>query len=173
MALFTIPNVRISGLAAAVPVKELSNLDYKWISVKERNQIIKTVGVEKRRVVEKGQTTSDLCFAAANRLLDELKWDRSEIQALIFVSQSMDYIIPATSPILQNRLSLPKMCLAFDIGLGCSGYVYGLSVIGSIMSQAGIKKHFLQVIFPMLLHPTVIKALTHFLRCRHCHGPGI
>jgi 3-oxoacyl-[acyl-carrier-protein] synthase-3 len=140
MAIFTIPNVRIAGMAAAVPVKEASTLDYKWISVKERNQLIKTVGVEKRRIAEKGQTTSDLCFAAAHRLLEDLGWDRDEIQALVFVSQSMDYIIPATSTILQDRLKIPKNCLAFDINLGCSGYVYGLSVIGSMMSQAGFKK---------------------------------
>jgi len=140
MAIFSVPNVRISGMAAAVPAKVVSNLDYKWISVKERQQIVKTIGVEKRHIAEKGQTTSDLCFAAADRLLNDLGWDRSDIQALIFVSQSMDYIIPATSPILQNRLGLPKTCLAFDIGLGCSGFVYGLSVIGSLMSQSGMKK---------------------------------
>ena len=140
MALFSIPNIRIAGMAAAVPVREVSNLDYRWISVKERNQLVKTVGVEKRRIAEKGQTTSDLCFAAANKLLDEMKWNREEIQALIFVAQSTDYIIPATSTILQDRLSLPKTCLAFDVNLGCSGYVYGLSIIGSLMSQSGMKK---------------------------------
>jgi len=127
-------------MAAAVPKKEVSNLDYKWISVKERNQLVKMIGVEKRRIAEKGQTTSDLVFAAANKLLEDLGWDRNDIQALIFVSQSTDYIIPATSPILQDRLQLPKTCMALDIGLGCSGYLYGLSVIGSLMSQSGIKK---------------------------------
>jgi len=127
-------------MAAAVPKKEVSNLNYKWISVKERNQVVKMIGVEKRHIAEKGQTTSDLCFAAANKLLDDLGWDRNEIQALIFVSQSMDYIIPATSPILQDRLGLPKSCMALDIGLGCSGFVYGLSMIGSLMSQAKMNK---------------------------------
>jgi 3-oxoacyl-[acyl-carrier-protein] synthase-3 len=140
MAIFSVPNVRISGMAAAVPQKEVSNLDYKWISVKERNQIVKTIGVEKRHIAEKGQTTSDLCYAAADKLLNDLGWDRNEISALIFVSQSMDYIIPASSPILQDRLGLPKTCMALDIGLGCSGFVYGLSVIGSLMSQSGMKK---------------------------------
>jgi len=140
MALFTINNVRIAGMAAAVPCKEVSNLDYNWISVKERQQIVKTIGVEKRHIAETGQTTSDLCYAAADKLLNDLKWDRNEIQAIVFVSQSMDYIIPATSPILQDRLGLPKTCMAFDIGLGCSGFVYGLSVIGSLMSQSGMKK---------------------------------
>jgi len=127
-------------MAAAVPKREVSNLDYRWITVKERNQLVTMIGVEKRRIAEKGQTTSDLVFAAANKLLDDLKWDRNEIQALIFVSQSMDYIIPASSTIIQDRLGLPKTCMALDIGLGCSGYLYGLSVICSLMSQARIKK---------------------------------
>lgn len=145
MAIFSIPNIRITGMAAAVPVNEVSNADYRWITVKERNQIIKTIGVEKRRIAEKGQTTADLCFAAANRLLDELNWNRSEVQILVFVSQSGDYIIPATAPILQDRLGLSKSCMALDINLGCSGYVYGLSVISSLMSQPGIKKGLLLV----------------------------
>jgi 3-oxoacyl-[acyl-carrier-protein] synthase-3 len=140
MAIFSIPNIRISGMAAAVPAKVVSNLDYKWITLKERQQVVKMIGVEQRHIAEKGQTTADLCFAAADRLLDDLGWDRNEIQALIFVSQSMDYIIPASSPILQDRLRLPKTCMAFDIGLGCSGFVYGLSVIGSLMSQSKMKK---------------------------------
>ena len=140
MPIFSIPNVRIAGMAAAVPLQEVSNIDYKWISEKERNLLIRTVGVEKRRIAAKGQTTSDLCFAAVTRLMDDLGWDRSEIQALVLVTQSADYIIPATAPILQDRLGLPKTCLAFDINLGCSGFVYGLSVIGSMMSQAGFKK---------------------------------
>ena len=140
MAIFSVPNIRIAGMAAAVPAKVVSNLDYKWISLKERQQIVKTIGVEQRHIAEKGQTTADLCFAAAEKLLDDLKWDRNEIQALVFVSQSMDYIIPASSPILQDRLKLPKTCMAFDIGLGCSGFVYGLSVIGSLISQTGMKK---------------------------------
>jgi 3-oxoacyl-[acyl-carrier-protein] synthase-3 len=140
MAIFSVPNIRIAGMAAAVPQKVVSNLDYKWIPEKERQQIVKMVGVEKRHIAEKGQTTSDLCFAAADKLLDDLGWDRNEVQALVFVSQSGDYIIPASSPRLQDRLGLPKTCMAFDIGLGCSGFVYGLSVLGSLMSQSKMKK---------------------------------
>lgn len=145
MAIFEIPDIRIVGLSACVPQKILSNHDYKWISQKDRDQIIKTIGVETRHVAEAGQTTSDLCFQAAEQLLDELKWEKSEINLLIFVSQSRDYIIPSTSTILQNRLQLPKTCMAIDINLGCSGYVYGLSVISSMMKSMGIQKSLLLV----------------------------
>jgi 3-oxoacyl-[acyl-carrier-protein] synthase-3 len=145
MALFSIPDIRIAGLSACVPQKTLSNHDYKWIKLKEREQVIKTIGVENRHVAEPGQTTSDLCFQAAEQLLGELNWDKNEISLLIFVSQSRDYIIPSTSTILQDRLKLPKSCLAIDINLGCSGYVYGLSVIASMMKATGIQKGLLLV----------------------------
>jgi len=145
MAIFEIPDVRIAGLSACVPGKILSNHDYTWISRKDRDQIIKTIGVETRHVAEPGQTTSDLCFQAAEQLLGELKWERSDINLLIFVSQSRDYIIPSTSTILQDRLKLPHSCMAIDINLGCSGYVYGLSVISSMMKATGIQKSLLLV----------------------------
>jgi len=145
MALFSINNISIRGMAAAVPANEVSNRDYKWISVKEREQLIKTIGVEKRRIAPAGMATSDLCYAAAEKLIEELQWERDEIQALIFVSQSGDYIIPATAPILQDRLGLPKNCMALDINLGCSGYPYGLSMASSLMSASGLKKSILLV----------------------------
>ncbi len=145
MAILHTSNTRIVGLAACVPTNEISNDDYDWISEKERQLLIKTIGVNKRRVAPPGMTTSDLAFTAAEKLLSDLKWDKKEIDMLIFVSQSGDYIIPATAPILQDRLKLPKTCLAFDIGLGCSGYIYGLSVASSMMSSGHIKKALLLV----------------------------
>lgn len=140
MAIFQVPNISIAGISACVPEDEYNNNNYDWISEKERATLIKTIGVEKKRHAKKGTTTSDLCYVAANNLLEELKWNRSEIDLLIFVSQSRDYIIPATAGLLQEKLSLPKTCIAFDVSLGCSGYVYGLSVIGSMMATGAIKK---------------------------------
>jgi len=145
MAIFEIPDVRIAGLSACVPAKRLSNHDYHWITRKERKQLIQMIGVETMHVAEPGQTTSDLCFQAAEQLLEKLGWDRGEINLLVFVSQSRDYIIPSTSAILQDRLKLPKSCMAIDINLGCSGYVYGLSVAGSLIRTAGIQKALLLV----------------------------
>ncbi len=140
MAIFQVPNIKIAGISACVPEDEYDNHNYDWISEKERNTLIKTIGVEKKRHAKKGTTTSDLCFVSADNLINDLGWDRSEIDLLVFVSQSRDYIIPATAGLLQERLSLPKTCIAFDISLGCSGYVYGLSVITSMMATGRIKK---------------------------------
>ena len=140
MAIFQVPNIKIVGISASVPEAEFNNENYDWISEKERQTLIKTIGVTKKRHARKGTTTSDLCYIAADNLIDDLNWNRSEIDLLIFISQSRDYIIPATAGLLQEKLSLPKACIAFDISLGCSGYVYGLSVIGSMMATGQIKK---------------------------------
>lgn len=145
MAVFSVPHVRMAGIAAAAPRKEYSNLDYKWISRKDREMLVKTVGVEKRRVAEPGTATSDLCVAAAEKLILELGWDKNDIQLLIFISQSRDYIIPSTSGIIQDRLGLPHSCVAYDIGLGCSGWVYGISAIASMMYAGRIRKGLLLV----------------------------
>ena len=140
MASFSISGVSIVGMAAAVPKNSESNWDCELIPEKDRKMLIKTTGVETRRIVPEGMTTSDLCFEATDKLLNELKWKREEITLLVFVSQSSDYYLPATAVILQDRLGLPKSCLAFDIGLGCSGFVYGLSIIAGLMNSSGIKK---------------------------------
>ncbi len=145
MAIFTTAGIKVSGLAACVPSKEVSNYDYKWVSAKEREQLVKTIGVEKRRHVEKGTTTSDMCQAAAEAILHGLSVDRSQINLLIFISQTRDYFIPQTSGIVQDKLGLPKSCISFDVSLGCSGYVYGLSLAAGLMNAFGISKALLLV----------------------------
>jgi 3-oxoacyl-[acyl-carrier-protein] synthase-3 len=145
MALLSFQGIKLSGLAAAVPENVESNADYKWITVRERESLIKNIGVEYRRVAKKGTTTSDLCVVAADKLLDELNWNRGEIELLVFVSQSRDYLVPTTACIVQDRLKLPHSCLTLDIGLGCSGYVYGLSVVAGMMQAGTVRKALLMV----------------------------
>lgn len=140
MALFQVNNVSISGLSAIVPANEVSNRDYEWISEQDREMLIKTTGIETRRVIKGPGTTLDMALPAAEKLIKELGWEKPDIELLIFITQSPDYIIPATSIIMQERLGLSKNCLAFDVNLGCSGYVYGLSIAASMMSSGRIKK---------------------------------
>jgi 3-oxoacyl-[acyl-carrier-protein] synthase-3 len=145
MALFSLSGIRVAGIAAAVPKNKEHNLNYNWISKKERDSIIKNIGVETRHVAEKGLTTSDLCMVAAEKLIADLAWDKKEIELLVFVSQSRDYLVPTTACIVQDRLGLPHSCIAFDVGMGCSGYLYGLSIVGGMMQQGIIKKALLMV----------------------------
>lgn len=147
MALLSINNVRISGVAAAVPKDfiESSNSSI-FASEEDALKFVNTTGIFRRHIVgNRNICTSDLCFHACDKLLVELGWQRDEIDVLIFVSQTPDYILPATACILQDRLGLSKDCLAFDISLGCSGWVYGLSTISSLLSSGSLKKGLLLV----------------------------
>ena len=143
MAFFEFKNVRIAGISAGVPENVVSN--YTLISGVDISSdytpeaFVETTGVKERRCSDT-LCTSDLCFAAAEKLIAELCWDKSEIEALVFVSQTADYFLPATACILQDRLGLSKECYAEDVALGCSGWVYGLSNIASLISTGTIKK---------------------------------
>lgn len=145
MAFLQTHHCRIRSIAAAVPPKVVENKDYEWLTVPERELFIKTTGIARRHMAEPGVCTSDLCVVAAEKIISDLTIDRQEIDLLIFVSQSPDYLFPATSIIIQNRLNLGKHVMAFDISLGCSGYVYGLSVISSLMETGKFRKAFLMV----------------------------
>jgi 3-oxoacyl-[acyl-carrier-protein] synthase-3 len=140
MATFTISDVRIAGIAACVPRNIVSNENYTWVSKKERDQLIKTTGVTTKRMAPRGVTTSDLSIPATEKLISDLGWNKSDIELLIFISQSRDYLIPGTAHILQDRMGFPKTMMAFDISLGCSAYVYGLSVAMGLISSGQIKK---------------------------------
>jgi len=145
MSVLQIPNVKIVGIASCVPKNIDENINYPGVSEKEIKNLIEGIGVERKRIADKQTCTSDLCFKAAEKLIDNLGWDKKEIDCLIFVSQTPDYILPATSCILQNKLGLSNECYAADISLGCSGYVYGLSMISSLISHGSIKKGLLLV----------------------------
>ena len=140
MAFLEFKNVRIAGISAGVPKQKICNLEIKDISADyDSAAFVETTGVLERRLDE-ALTTSDLCVAAANKLLSDLGWDKSEVGGMIFVSQTTDYYLPATACIVQDRLGLSKECYAEDIVLGCSGWVYGLSSIVSLMANGGIRK---------------------------------
>ncbi len=145
MALFSSHNVRIKGVSACVPKEKELTKDYALFSNEEHDLFVKSVGIAERRVAPFEVTTSDLCFHAAEKLIKDLDWKKEEIDCLIFVSQSPDYFLPATSIILQHRLGLSKNTMSFDVSLGCSGYVYGLQLMSSILSSGQIKKGLLLV----------------------------
>ena len=134
-------NIEIAGVAGAVPERVIDNLNYSnSIPEKEAKSVIKLTGIAQRRLADEGTCASDFCYAAAERLIKTMKIDRSEIDALIFTTQAPDYRMPATGVILQHRLGLPKNTLAFDLPLGCSGFVYGLSMAFNLCHQPHINQ---------------------------------
>jgi 3-oxoacyl-[acyl-carrier-protein] synthase-3 len=146
MANLNFSNVKIIGISACVPQKVSSNHDLLTdYSIEEAEKIINNIGIKEKRHVDDDTTSSDLCFKAADKLLNEMNIDRSSIDILIFLSQYPDYRIPATAPILQDRLGLPKSTASFDISLACSGYLYALSNAFSYASQSGVNRVLLLV----------------------------
>jgi len=136
-----IKDVEIVGLAACVPsgAEENANLDL-FAGPQEYKKFVETTGVERRRLGGPGICASDLCYQAADRLITELNWKKEEIDCLVFVSGTPDYVHPATACILQSRLGLPSECMSFDISLECSGWVYGISIIASLVSTSKFRK---------------------------------
>lgn len=147
MAFIQIRNVEIKGISACVPQRIERNRDYPYLSAEEIEKYISTIGVEERHCAIHDGTicTSDLCCKAAERLIADLEWDSSEIELLVFISHTADYKLPSTACILQDRLGLSKQCMAFDSPLGCSGFVYGLGMVSSIIQTGMIKKALLLV----------------------------
>lgn len=136
MTFISINNINILGMATAVPKNISTNTNSKFIAI---------TGVNSKRITPENICTSDLCFEAAQQLISDLNVDKQEIEILVFVSQTPDYKLPVTSTILQHKLNLPQSCFCIDIPLGCSGYIYGLSVISSLINSGKIKKGLLLV----------------------------
>ena len=106
-----------------MPPKQVENIDSILIEdKKELEKYIETTGVKRRYIAEEGICSSDLCLEAAERLIEKLDWEKEEIECLIFVSQTPDYIFPATACVLQDRLKLSSNCMSFDITMSCPGW---------------------------------------------------
>jgi 3-oxoacyl-[acyl-carrier-protein] synthase-3 len=133
MAFLKINDVKICGMSACVPRQVDENRESSLFDDKSLNDFLNTTGIERKRRAPDNVCTSDLCVAAADRLIESLNWDRKDISIIVFVTQTPDYILPATSPIIQQRLGLGNECYALDVSLGCSGWVYGLSVVASLL----------------------------------------
>lgn len=141
MAMLKFEGVGIGAMAAAVPRHVINNYEYtEFFPADQVKEVVDKVGVFERRFADKGTCSSDLCFAAAEKLFEDNDIDRSEIDLLVFISQTPDYRMPATSILLQHRLGLPSSCIAFDINLGCAAFCYGLTVAYGMMQGGNIRK---------------------------------
>ena len=141
MALLKFNGIGITAMSAAVPKNVIDNLNYTDFFPKEQvKEVVEKVGIYQRRFADKDTCSSDLCFAAAQKLFQDNEINKGEIDLLVFLSQTPDYRMPATSIILQNRLGLKNSCMAFDIQLGCAGFSYALSTVYAFMQGSGIRK---------------------------------
>lgn len=141
MAFIQYEGVGITAMSAAVPKRVIKNREYTDVfSAQEANDIVDKTGIEERRFADDETCSSDLCLAAAEKLIADNNINKEEIDLLVFISQTPDYRMPATSVTLQHRLGLPHSTIAFDISLGCSAFMYGLSVVYGMMEHSNLRK---------------------------------
>jgi len=141
MATIRFNNVGIRAIAACVPPKVFSNYDLGYIIQEELiEKLVNSIGIKEKRLAEKEVCTSDLCYKAARKLMDDNKIDPTSIDMLLFLSLTPDYITPPTSSILQHRLGLPNTTAGLDMSLACSGFVYALSTAFAYASMPGIER---------------------------------
>lgn len=141
MAFLSYSNIGIAGIAACVPKHKINNYHYtQYFEEDVVRKVVDKIGIYERRFADNNTCSSDLCFAAAEQLIADMQIDKNEIDVLIFISQTPDYRMPATAFLLQERLGLSKTTMAFDLSLGCSAFLYGLSVGFSLLQQPYIRK---------------------------------
>jgi 3-oxoacyl-[acyl-carrier-protein] synthase-3 len=141
MAFFQFKNIKISCVASAVPTQIVTGKDfYERFGEETVRKFQESTGVKQFRKTKEHQTASDLCYAAAENIIKAKEVAREEIGALVFIAHSTDYRRPATACVLHKRLRLAKDCVAYDVSLGCSAFVYGLNVVCSMMQNSDINK---------------------------------
>jgi len=140
MAFFHSHGIRIAGIACVVPDNRVTVDSFIPAFGEDiTSKFTKGTGIGAMYRAMPEQTAGDLAFSAAQNLLSKLNTDKSRIGALLLVTQSPDYRRPATACVLQYRLGLSKDCAAMDIGLGCSGFIYGLQTAMNLMESSDME----------------------------------
>lgn len=140
MTTFSLPAPRLAGLVSALPAHSEANADLAGrFGAETIAKIIAATGIE-RRPIARTETVGELGTLAARHLLARLDWAPETVDLVVVVTQTPDYPMPATACLLQNALGLAKATAAFDLSLGCSGFVYGLSVVSSLLATGAAKR---------------------------------
>lgn len=145
MAYWEIKNVALRGVTGTVPNNPVKTADFDVFSAEDAEVFDNTVGIKNRYIGSDDVCASDLCFDAAERLIDGLGWEKSSIDVLIFASVTGDYKTPPTSGILQHRLGLPISTFVLDIPMGCCGSVYAINIAGHLLSAGTVRRALLLV----------------------------
>lgn len=133
----------IKAISYYLPERVVTNEDLvkdfpEWTAEKVAGK----VGVNQRHIAAENETASDMATKSAEKLFSEHNIDRSIIDFVLLCTQSSDYYLPTSACLIQNRLGLSTSCGALDFNLGCSGFVYGLSLAKGLIA-GGIAKNVL------------------------------
>ena len=145
MARWEIKNVGMKGVAMAVPENVVKTSELGLLSQEEADVFDSTVGIKERHIAPDTMCASDMCQTAAEKLLEELGWEKDSIDVLLFESVTGDYRTPPTSCILQDRLSLSENCFCMDIPMGCCGCMYAITVAGNLLTTGNVKRALLLI----------------------------
>jgi 3-oxoacyl-[acyl-carrier-protein] synthase-3 len=141
MAVVRTTGGRLAGVVACVPSRRFDNVrDTTGFSPEEVRKVTGMAGVASRRIAGDDLCSSDLSAAAGRRLLSSLGWAPESVDALVFVTQTPDYFLPSTALVVHRELGLGPGCAAFDVGLGCSGYPYGLWLAAMMLQTGGVRR---------------------------------
>ena len=145
MAYWEIKNVALRGVTGTVPNHAVKTAELGIFTQEEADVFDNTVGIRNRYLGPDNLCASDLCFDAAERLIEGLGWKKDTIDVLIFASVTGDYKTPPTSGILQHRMGLPINTFVLDIPMGCCGSLYAINVAGNLLSAGTVKRALLLV----------------------------
>lgn len=135
----------MAGVSACVPENVVKTEDIDLMSSEEAEVFNNTVGIKKRHIAPDTVCASDMCQKAAEKLIEELGWDKGSIDVLIFESVTGDYKTPPTSCLLQDRLGLPDTTFCLDMPMGCCGCLYAITVGGNLISSGNVKRALLLI----------------------------
>lgn len=139
-------NIQISDIESYLPETIISN---QYLHEKlgfDIDFLENKIGIKERRIAGEDQTSSDMAYLSASKIFEKGQILPSDIDLLIVCTQNPDYKLPTTACILQNKLGLKTSCLAFDINLGCSGFIYSLIVASSMITAQTAKKALLVMV---------------------------
>lgn len=140
MAFLKIDNVAIRGISACVPPKVEENKDLPFYAPGEAEQVITATGIERRHVATSDIAVSDMCFVAAEKLIEDLGWVKDSIDLLALATQTADYVNHPTSFVVHDRMGLPEKTMCVDFFHGCPAWVVSLSSVASLLSSGVIKR---------------------------------
>ena len=132
-----IKNCRVAGISSCTPSKIYNNRkDSSQFAKIDVEKVVSLAGVVERHICDDSICSSDLCYKSAEDIIEKLGWNKDTIDGLIFITQTPDYFLPSTSCVLHGRLGLSENCATFDIGLGCSGYPYGIWMAAMMLNSS-------------------------------------
>lgn len=140
MAFLKIDNVALKGIATAVPKEREGIVGLECFSEGEGEKVSLVTGIKERRIAPEGMVCSDYSVIAAEELISALNWSKDSIDLIVYVPLARDYNEPNTSNLLQSRLKLSSDCIALDMPMACSGYIYGLATTSSYLQTGCVKR---------------------------------